>query len=218
MALEALQASKTLKFTHLPRHDLESLFYVVLAVCGYTIGPCTLRSHIPEDDKESVPMNEWWFTNDRHNLARTKAVQISSFKKCILDRLPPYWDDFHPVLYDLRAAIWEEPRLIVLDQNNVATHDKFLSILRKARDRYLRSEEKPANFACLSAKDKGAGTDAESSLQESSKDDSPEFHGKGTEVSSKTSKSVEFALSDSVIEFSSYASYVDSGAPEVTED
>lgn len=133
MALDALKWEKPTEFSHQPKHDLESLFHVILTICTYVTGPCTLRTPIPAE--KSVCLNEWWAVSDRHRLARTKAGILSAFDDYVLNRLPPYWGDFQDILKDLHSAIWPK-ECSVLKQPNVATHDRFLSILLRAMDRF----------------------------------------------------------------------------------
>ncbi len=106
MALESLDWDIPEDFTHAPKHDLESLFYVILAICTYVNSPGSLRSHTPIEDERSLCVNEWWATYDCHLLVRNKAQHITSMDRYILQRLPPYWKDFHEVLLELRGAIW----------------------------------------------------------------------------------------------------------------
>lgn len=129
MALEALAWKNPTHFSHQPKHDLESLFYDLLTICTYVEEPGHLRSPIPVDGDESICMNDWWTTYDRHLLARWKASQISH----LLSRFPPYWNDLHQAIRELYQAIWEKDG-IAIDQRNVATPDAFLNILTKARD------------------------------------------------------------------------------------
>ena len=153
MALDSLKLGYSSKFTHLPKHDLESLFYVLLTICTYTTGPGCLRSPIPNITEPSICLNEWWDTCDRHRLAREKGVLLDSFEYYILDHLPSYWEDFHPVLCGLRAAIWpkKDP---VLTQPNVATHDGFMEVLTKAMEQYRIAEEEVYPFAPVPPKSK----------------------------------------------------------------
>ena len=149
MALESLQWEDTADFTHEPRHDLESLFYVILTICTYVDSPGCLRSAIPVEDERSLCLNEWWATLDGNLLARNKASHMTSLEHCVLQRLPPYWDDFHKYLIELRDAIWPG-NSYVLDVKNSATHDKFLSILTEARDMYRDCGEVPCPYAPIS--------------------------------------------------------------------
>ncbi|KJA17836.1 hypothetical protein HYPSUDRAFT_110366, partial [Hypholoma sublateritium FD-334 SS-4] len=98
MALESLKWVLPSEFTHEPRHDLESLFYVILTLCTYVNYAGCLRSPIALDDELSVCLNEWWATLDGHVLVRNKAQHIALLDDLVLQRLPPYWEDFHPYL------------------------------------------------------------------------------------------------------------------------
>lgn len=149
MAFEALASVKRSDFTHQPKHDLESLFYVLLTLCSYTTGPGRLRDHIATVDEPSVCLNEWWnLANNRHELARNKAGLLSCIDINITSRFPPYWNDFRPVVEELRMALWPEA-IPVQSQANKATHEAFLKIFMKARDRYSQEPEtsRPLEFA-----------------------------------------------------------------------
>ncbi|KJA13306.1 hypothetical protein HYPSUDRAFT_113970, partial [Hypholoma sublateritium FD-334 SS-4] len=104
MAVEALNWKDHEKFDHLPQHDLESLFYVLVTVCTYVDAPGYLRNPVPLKTDLSIPANEWWATFDRHTLARVKSSQVGDLDDQILSRLSPYWKDFHPVIRDLQKA------------------------------------------------------------------------------------------------------------------
>lgn len=141
MAIEALAAVKRSDFAHEPRHDLESLFYVLLALCSYTTGPCQLRDHIPADDDPSICVNEWWsLVYDRHQLVRNKAGLLSDLNINIMSRFPAYWHDFWPVITELRMVLWPED-VYIQSQVNKATHNAFLEVLTRARDKYRHETE-----------------------------------------------------------------------------
>lgn len=146
MALDSLKWRHASEFTHQPKHDLESLFYVILTLCTYVERPGHLRSPIPMANDPSICLNDWWSIADYHDLARSKAITLSSFTDCTLARLPSYWDDFHPVLEQLHAAIWPE-KCVVLDQPNQATHEAFFRILDQARKTYEAKGEQPHLYA-----------------------------------------------------------------------
>lgn len=150
MALDSLKWKQASDFTHKPEHDLESLFYVILHLCTYTAGPALLRSHIPGSQEQSICLNEWSNLFDRHQLVRCKASQLDLFQDFVLERLPSYWDDFHPVLLGLRNILWgkESP---ILSQSNIATHDGFLRVLMEAREKFRDSNEEVRPFAPLKA-------------------------------------------------------------------
>lgn len=79
---------------------------------------------------------------------------MSLFDRYILRRLPPYWNDFHQVLRDLRNAIWPQ-KTYAQEQPNVASHDKFLDILTAAQETYRKAEEIPCAYAYISEKQAG---------------------------------------------------------------
>lgn len=158
MAVEALEWTQRSEFSHQPKHDLESLFYVLLAICTYVDGVGRLRSPIPEIHEPSVCLNEWWAIGDYHILARDKLGLLSSFDNFILKRLPSsgYWDDFHQVLKDLRAVIWTDTERNLFDQKNTATHEAFLEVLIKARETYREKEgEEGYSFAPVTERQAG---------------------------------------------------------------
>lgn len=146
MALDSLKWKNPSEFTHQPKHDLESLFYVIITLCTYVEMPSHLRSPIPMADDPTICLNQWWAEGDHRELARVKGIALSSFKNCTLACLPSYWDDFHPVLEELHAAIWAEKSFVV-DQPNRATHKEFLRILNKAIEYYKAQAEEPYIYA-----------------------------------------------------------------------
>lgn len=150
MAIDALRGKncENKPFTHKPKHDLKSLFYVILNLCTYTTGPSCLHTYISGTGEHSVCLNEWWTTSDNHCFAHLKASQIDSLDDSILQHLPPYWNDFHSVLKDLHKAIWCDTWCTVQTQDNLATHQDFLDVLIKARDHYSTTEkDNVVNFA-----------------------------------------------------------------------
>ena len=126
MALESLKESGIAsQFKHLPKHDLESLFYVILTLCTYVDEPGCLRSPIPESMQVSIVLNEWWSISDLHTLARQKGAQLDSFDEYILQRLPPYWTDFHPFLKKLHAILWPENSSVLKQPNNAKEYHGY---------------------------------------------------------------------------------------------
>ena len=146
MALDSLKWKNPSEFTHQPKHDLESLFYVIITLCTYVEKPGHLRSPIPVANDPTICLDQWWAEGSHRELARIKGIALSSFKNCTLSCLPAYWDDFHPVLEELHAAIWAEKSFVV-DQPNIATHKAFLRILNKAKKFYKAKGEEPYIYA-----------------------------------------------------------------------
>ena len=148
MALDSLKWETPDEFKHEPRHDLESLFYVILTLCTYVERPGQLRSHQPLPQEKSICLNRWWAIGDYHELARSKAITLSSFKTYVLRSISPYWTDFFPFLEKLHKAIWPEPG-VVIEQKNMATHKEFLRILSEAKEYYRNRKETPLEYAAI---------------------------------------------------------------------
>lgn len=156
MAIESLSSKLPSNFSHDVRHDLESLFYVIIALCTYTTKPGLLRDHIPDAFESSVCLNEWWNqAHSRRQLARIKASMVSAISLNITSRFPAYWNDFHCVIEGLQKALWPDGGYVELSTNQ-ATHDKFLDVLTKARDHFSQEPEaaSPLEYAHMSTNKK----------------------------------------------------------------
>ena len=140
MALDSLKWKLPSEFKHQPKHDLESLFYVIISLCTYVEKPGHLRSPIPLATDPTLCMDEWWAVGNHRDLARTKSIALNNFRSCTLACLPSYWDDFHPVLEKLRAVIWPDS-YSVFEQQNQATHQAFWDVLDNARKIYKEKGE-----------------------------------------------------------------------------
>lgn len=184
MALDALKWKTPTEFKHQPKHDLESLFYVLITLCTYVNGPGCLRPSTPVANEPSLCLNEWWATYDHHFLARQKGVLLSTFDDYILGRLPSYWDDFHQVLQDLHAVLWPIKNCAVLNQPNAATHEAFLQVLIRAREMYCEKAEEAYSFAPITEKQAG-----QSALQKRK-----ESGGDGSEDAKRRKKLTNAAL------------------------
>ena len=104
MAQEILQGTST---THLYRHDIESLFYVMLLVMArHTIIPTeggpgakTEFQVVMREDKKSLPYQKWFNMRDYDTLGYTKESFFSGMQDI---KLSPVFEDFRPWLTDLQ--------------------------------------------------------------------------------------------------------------------
>jgi hypothetical protein len=113
-------------FYHDIRHDLESIFYVLIWVCCHMEEPEVERS-----DPYSLPIREWSNMNLKlHALGLLKLSHLASFEISILNHFTPYWDDFKPFMRDLKSAFW--PSGESFERPNRITCETMLSILRDA--------------------------------------------------------------------------------------
>ena len=228
MAIESLSQTKKTKFCHQPKHDLESLFYVILTLCTYTTGPGALRSHIPATYETSICMNYWWyFGQDQHELARHKATMVSCLDENVTSRFAPYWDDFIPFINDLRNVLWPSVTPVQA-QKNVATHKGFLKVLTKARDKFKHEPEasSPLEYALINKSNHPKANTARNSTQplttvsslRKRKDvaDADDGSHRGQKSARATGK-IHFQLIPHCMKLQSFANYVDSGRPRVTK-
>ncbi len=98
MAIEILNSTGCI--SHHPRHDLESILYVIIYICTFTNGPNSLRQ-IPDD----LPIRDSTTTNSSHRLGTRRwaicRVQAKSscqvFQNTGLTLLPSFWNWSKPV-------------------------------------------------------------------------------------------------------------------------
>jgi hypothetical protein len=123
MALEImLKNGKT--FCHNIRHDLESVFYVLIWVCCLMEGP-----EVERRDPFSLPVREWANMNLKlHKLGLIKLSHLANFEGSILNHFTSYWHDFKPFMRKLKSAFWPES----FETPNRITSEKMLEILKEA--------------------------------------------------------------------------------------
>ena len=103
MAFELLQGTSS---THLYRHDLESLFYIMLLVAApQTITPTEGSSNAKPKgqvviQKEESPYQKWFTTQDYDTLGSIKQVFLSSTRGL---HLSPAFEGFRLWLVDMRS-------------------------------------------------------------------------------------------------------------------
>ena len=132
MALE-IMLSNGKKFCHDIRHDLESIFYVLIWVCSHMEGP-----EIERSDPHSLPVREWCTMNDNlRRLGLIKLSHIADFEDSILKHFTPYWKDFKPYARKLMDAFWPTS----FQKPNSMTSKLMLEILEDAIANMKDSEE-----------------------------------------------------------------------------
>lgn len=111
-------------FYHDIRHDLESIFYVLIWVCCHMEGP-----EVERNNPFVLPLREW--TNNKlklHDLGLLKLSHLANFEDSILKYFTPYWQDMKPFMRQLKSAFWPES----FETPNQITCEKMLSILKEA--------------------------------------------------------------------------------------
>jgi len=140
--------TKSHNFVHSEADDLESVLYTVLSICTYTNGPGILRCPVPQE--QSILMNKWFHERSPNSLAIWKDSTLSYFSRHVEPCLPKYWKDFTPYLKQLIGACWASPKTL-LEQPNIATHNKFIKILDDAICYYESTDEQAIPYGCMLA-------------------------------------------------------------------
>jgi hypothetical protein len=143
---------------HETRHDLESIFYVIIWACITLSGP---RGQHRDINIHSTALNEW-MNGDDELCATHKSGQIgleNSFGR-LLEQFHPYFEPLKEMIRNLRDNF-----INGLRWDNHASYKSFLDALKDTRDRLPETEdnaeiyidrfaEKIAKDAAQTAKDK----------------------------------------------------------------
>ncbi|KAF9470602.1 hypothetical protein BDN70DRAFT_821141 [Pholiota conissans] len=140
MAIKALRPTPEQMFRHHAGHDLECLMYTMLTICMYTTGPGELRKPEKVDNNKDFNFNSWFHTADRQALASLKWLTLSVPNLFIKPFIPKYWEDFVPFLMELIDATWEKDKNY-LENPNIATHQAYRDILKRALAKYTEEED-----------------------------------------------------------------------------
>jgi len=132
MAIEALLAINR-TFVHEPRHDLESILYIILYVCTFVCGP-GLPLLWPQRRLETHPMSPpirtWFCDAGIGEIGYRKVAHIEHYEVAILLYFTPYWRDFAPFAKELITSCFPVKPLLPNDFQ----YNKFLQILKTAYD------------------------------------------------------------------------------------
>jgi len=131
MSIEALTTEDE-NFTHHPRHDLESILYVMFYICTLTKGPGILRTATEVTD--TLPLRKWFSHEDPEEIGFRKLAHMSTPELMITNHFTNYWADFAPFAQQLASVCF--PGKVCLP--NQLTHKKMLEILEAA---YAKVEE-----------------------------------------------------------------------------
>jgi hypothetical protein len=120
MAIQILVGGKQKLPTHEPRHDLESLLYVLIWVCIHYIGPKDAQRQT--FNIHDSPLRHWVNGEDYSTIGRAKGYTVQNdetWESDVLDTFAPY---FAPL--KTCASAW---RQLFLEKN--LTHDAVLGVL-----------------------------------------------------------------------------------------
>lgn len=137
MAIEIL-LQKGRRFHHCLRHDLESLFFVIIWICSHMEGP-----QVERNDAARLTIRKWSdLEASLQHLGHIKLGHIDDMKNAILSEITSYWDDFKDSISDLKRAFF--PKCAA--EPNCITPEKMVEILEAA----LKTVKEPANGRPLS--------------------------------------------------------------------
>ena len=145
MAIEALLAEKKDKFAHFPHHDLESILYIILYICTFTIGPS--RPRLDFNMPNTLNMKNWFTTDTLKIIGGRKVADMCQPERNIISGFTEYWKDFTPFVLDLLQLCFPPAYNPTLP--NKLTYDKMLSILKKA---HTIVKEPPTNMPVTNEK------------------------------------------------------------------
>ena len=125
MSIEAL-TTEDQNFTHHPRHDLESILYVIFYICTFTKGPGIPRETV--EVTEELPLCKWFSHEEPKEIGLRKLAHMSTPETMITNHFTNYWLDFIPFAQQLASLCFPEKTC----QPNQLTHKKMLEILNTA--------------------------------------------------------------------------------------
>lgn len=123
-------------FIHHAKHDLESLFYVLLYICTFYVRPHEkLEPSQLLSVHTSVPILDWLqpeaFKKSFRHMGCLKLGHISNFERCILAKISPFYDPIKPFLVELKDAFFPASMQQNAYLNNQMTHSTMISIFDK---------------------------------------------------------------------------------------
>jgi hypothetical protein len=120
MAIESLFLDPA--FIHKPRHDLESILYIIFVVCTTVQRPGKLLSATPSK------ICSWFSLDEVEDIGYRKVAHVMCSERAILPYFSEYWGDFVPFVEELITTCFpQNPSL-----PNQLDYDKFLDILDRA--------------------------------------------------------------------------------------
>ena len=117
-------------FTHQPRHNLESILYVILYICTYFKGPGIERLETDFPEMLSIPLEHWFCQDGVKDIGRYKLGMMVTSESSILAKFTLYWADFVPFICQLIRSCFPHFPDFACQMN----HDDMIAILIEAYD------------------------------------------------------------------------------------
>ena len=123
MAIEILNSTGCIN--HHPRHDLESILYVIIYVCTFTNGPNSLRK------KDGLPICDWFdYHKQLSQIGNDKVGHMQGARQKILPGFSEYWADFAPFVLELIQTCFP----LTANHPNALTYRGMVTILSCAQN------------------------------------------------------------------------------------
>ena len=126
MAIEALTC--TGHVDHAPRHDLETILYVIIYICTFTNGPnlpCTENQLL-----KNLAICSWFKNDGMSSIGTSKIGHMQCAEQEILPNFTEYWTDFALFILDLIKACFPSRETLP----NFLTYKGMINILSHAQD------------------------------------------------------------------------------------
>ena len=123
---------------HSARHDLESIFYVLIYMTTVYKGPESIRQNKDYDAFSSIPVLEWFeMRHTFRQMARLRLGHLCDFDNAILHKMDDYFQPLFPFFKNLLRAFF--PDCLCSDNyDNGMTYEDMTKLFN---DEYNRLKE-----------------------------------------------------------------------------
>ena len=123
---------------HAARHDLESIFYVLIYVATTYKGPENIRKQEDYAVWSSIPVREWFeMQHSFRKMAHLRMSHLCNFKGAILHKMDDYFQPLFPFLKNLLRAFFPDC-LASENYDNRMTYEEMTKLFN---DEYNRLKE-----------------------------------------------------------------------------
>jgi hypothetical protein len=124
---------------HAARHDLESIFYVLIYVATTYKGPENIRKQKDYAVWSSIPVREWFeMQHSFRKMARLRMSHLCDFKGAILHKMDGYFWPLFPFLTNLLNTFFPEHPSTDNDYDNRMTSSTMIDLFN---DEYNKLKE-----------------------------------------------------------------------------
>ncbi len=138
MSLEVLKTSNNPQIHQMPKHDLESVFYILLFFCTMFTGPGDQEKK-QNSTTANIPLAKWLIPGtELDTLFSKKFADISFFDDNVMPHIDPYFSDIKGCLMELYDVMFpptagHSRQLRQLDAC-MASHERVIDVLQRTLD------------------------------------------------------------------------------------